>query len=102
MMIRAALLAAVFVSLPGISAAAAELVDIVMEDAMVRGDDSDIEIFVRNKHLRHKVQFSAERTLVFVHGATYPAETSFDLRLGGLSWMDYIASRGFDVYLLDI
>jgi pimeloyl-ACP methyl ester carboxylesterase len=37
-----------------------------------------------------------------VHGATYPAETAFDLELNGLSWMDYIAQHGYDVYLVDI
>ena len=31
-----------------------------------------------------------------------PAETAFDLKLGGFSWMDYIASHGYDVYLLDV
>ncbi|MBI3514991.1 MAG: alpha/beta fold hydrolase, partial [Proteobacteria bacterium] len=35
-------------------------------------------------------------------GATYPAETAFDLSLGGFSWMDYIAQRGWDVYLVDV
>jgi len=46
--------------------------------------------------------FSAERTLLFVHGSTYPGETTFDLALGGFSWMDYIAGRGYDVYLVDV
>ena len=55
-----------------------------------------------NKHLAGRTSFSPDRTLVFVHGATYPASTAFDLELGGLSWMDYIARRGFDVYLLDL
>src|SRR5262249_10047776 len=39
---------------------------------------------------------------LYVHGATYPASTAFDLKLDGLSWMDYIATRGYDVYLLDL
>ena len=46
--------------------------------------------------------FRPERTVLFVHGATYPAHAAFDLKLDGQSWMDYIASRGYDVYLLDI
>jgi pimeloyl-ACP methyl ester carboxylesterase len=46
--------------------------------------------------------FTPERTVLFVHGATYPSETSFDLPVGGASWMDQIASRGFDVYLVDL
>jgi pimeloyl-ACP methyl ester carboxylesterase len=37
-----------------------------------------------------------------VHGATYPAETAFDLQLNGFSWMDYIARHGYDVYLVDV
>ncbi len=40
--------------------------------------------------------------MLFVHGATYPAETAFDLRLDGMSWMDFVALRGFDVWLLDV
>jgi pimeloyl-ACP methyl ester carboxylesterase len=46
--------------------------------------------------------FRPEQTVLFVHGATYPAETAFDLKLDDLSWMEYIASRGYDVWLLDL
>src|SRR5579871_1968686 len=46
--------------------------------------------------------FRPERTVLFVHGSTYPASPAFDLELGGLSWMDYIAQHGYDVYLLDL
>jgi pimeloyl-ACP methyl ester carboxylesterase len=46
--------------------------------------------------------FRSDRILLFVHGATYPSETAFDLQLDGLSWMDYIAKRGWDVYLMDV
>jgi pimeloyl-ACP methyl ester carboxylesterase len=46
--------------------------------------------------------FRPERTVLYVHGATYPASTSFDLALDGFSWMDYLAARGYDVYLLDV
>jgi pimeloyl-ACP methyl ester carboxylesterase len=47
-------------------------------------------------------EFSAEKTVLFVHGSTYPAETAFDLRLNDLSWMECIASHGYDVYLVDV
>src|SRR4029079_14922484 len=40
--------------------------------------------------------FRTERTLLFVHGATYPAHAAFDLKLGGEAWMDYIPARGED------
>src|SRR5215813_8167722 len=46
--------------------------------------------------------FTPDRILLFVHGATYPAEAAFDLQLDGFSWMDYIAQRGWDVYLMDV
>jgi len=76
--------------------------NLVMEETMVPAADPGIRIYVRNKYPVDMTAFSPERTVVFVHGATYPAETAFDLPLGGMSWMDYIAARGFDVYLVDV
>jgi pimeloyl-ACP methyl ester carboxylesterase len=75
---------------------------LVMEEFMVPASDTGIEIYVRNKHPAGMTTFAPERTLLFVHGSTYPAHTAFDLPLGEMSWMDYIASRGFDVYLFDV
>lgn len=76
---------------------------IVMEEMMVPAkDDPGIQLYVRNKRPEGMTQFSPDKTVVFVHGATYPAETAFDLPLDGKSWMDHIAGRGFDVYLLDL
>jgi pimeloyl-ACP methyl ester carboxylesterase len=73
-----------------------------MEEMFVQAKDPGIQIYVRNKHLAGMSRFAPEKTLLFVHGATYPAETSFDLPHEGLSWMDYIAQRGYDVYLMDV
>ncbi len=75
---------------------------LVTEDYFVAAKDEGIRLFVRNKRLESLSTPSAERILVYVHGATYPSETAFDLRLDGLSWMEFIAQRGFDVYLLDL
>ena len=75
---------------------------LVTEEMMVKSPDPGIEIFVRNKRPANMNSFRPERTVLFVHGATYPAHAAFDLKLDGQSWMDYIASRGYDVYLLDI
>jgi hypothetical protein len=69
-----------------------------MEEMMVPSGDAGIEIFVRNKRPADMVSFRPERTLLYVHGATYPSSTAFDLQLGGMSWMDYIAAHGYDVY----
>jgi pimeloyl-ACP methyl ester carboxylesterase len=76
--------------------------DLCMDEIMVPSATPGIEIFVRNKRPASLAAFSPERTVLFVHGATYPASTAFDLQLDGFSWMEYIAAHGFDVYLLDL
>jgi len=72
------------------------------ESYHVPARDPGIQLYVRNKRPEGVSRFGAEQIVLFVHGATFPAESSFDLALGGLSWMDYIAQRGFDVYLMDL
>jgi pimeloyl-ACP methyl ester carboxylesterase len=74
---------------------------LLMEELLVPSEPG-IEIYVRNKRPADMTSFRPERTLLFVHGATYPAHAAFDLKLDGLSWMEYIAARGYDVYLLDL
>jgi pimeloyl-ACP methyl ester carboxylesterase len=83
-------------------ASAADRPPIVTEDTMLASPDPGIQLFVRNKHPADRSDFGPDRTVLFVHGATYPADTSFDLKLGGFSWMDYIAERGFDVWMIDL
>jgi len=83
------------------AAALAQQPPLVSEDMMVPSDPG-IEVFVRNKRPADMTTFRPERTVLFVHGSTFPAHTGFDLKLGGFSWMDYIAARGYDVYLLDL
>jgi pimeloyl-ACP methyl ester carboxylesterase len=72
------------------------------ENYRIAAADPGIELFIRNKHPAGTTNFPGEKILLFVHGATYPAETAFDLPLNGLSMMDYIAQRGWDVYLVDV
>ncbi|NMJ40328.1 alpha/beta hydrolase [Roseomonas sp. JC162] len=80
----------------------AQGVTLATEEYMLPTGDAGIEVFLRNKRPEETTRFTPTRTLLFVHGATYPAHAAFDLPLGGLSWMDYIASRGFDVWCLDL
>jgi pimeloyl-ACP methyl ester carboxylesterase len=70
-------------------------------DTLIPSGDAGIQLFVRNKHLAGKPS-SPDKILLFVHGATYPAETAFDLPIEGVSMMDLIAARGYDVYLVDV
>ncbi|MGZ3326774.1 MAG: alpha/beta hydrolase [Xanthobacteraceae bacterium] len=97
----AAAIAAAFATQVGTTHVLAQSPKVVMEEMMVPSE-AGIEIYVRNKRPADMSAFRPERTLLFVHGATYPAHTSFDLKLDGVSWMDYIAARGYDVYLLDL
>ena len=75
---------------------------IVQEEFMVPGADHGISLYVRNKRLSSMNSFTPENVVLFVHGATYPAETGFDLQLDGISWMDVLARQGFDVYMVNI
>jgi pimeloyl-ACP methyl ester carboxylesterase len=102
-------LGAVLVILALAGPAAAQSAKLATESYRIAAADPGIELYMRNKHpdMRNKhpagvESFPAEKILLFVHGATYPAETAFDLPLGGRSMMDMIAERGWDVWLVDI
>src|SRR6516162_9966505 len=98
---RAAHLLAAAVAAAFATQTSAQAPKVVMEEMTVPSEPG-VEIYVRNKRPADLSAFRPERTVLFVHGATYPAHTSFDLKLDGMSWMDYIAARGYDVYLLDL
>ena len=61
--------AAVLVVAPGY----AQSQKVVMEEMMVPSSDPGIEIYVRNKHPADMTTFRPDRTVLYVHGATYPA-----------------------------
>lgn len=79
----------------------AKMPALVTEHINIPSDTPGIQLYIRNKRPQ-ELAVSADRILLYVHGATYPATTAFDLQLDGLSWMDYIAAHGWDVYLLDL
>ncbi len=99
---KAALAAASLLAVPILPAFAQQRPPIVAEDAMVPSGEPGVEIYVRNKHPADMAHLAPDRTLLFVHGATYPASTAFDLQLGGTSFMDDLAEHGFDVYAMDL
>src|SRR5437899_386599 len=74
---------------------------IVAETFTIPASDPGIQLHVRNKWLEGHDSFSAERIVLFVHGATYPSETMFDINLPGGSWVEYVARSGYDVYFVD-
>jgi pimeloyl-ACP methyl ester carboxylesterase len=76
--------------------------DLETKDFRIPAADPGIELFMRNKHKAGVTSFGPDRTLLFVHGATYPAETAFDLPIEGQSMMDLFANAGYDVFLVDV
>src|SRR4051812_6439328 len=76
--------------------------EMVSETFMIPSLDPGITLHVRNRHRAGAERFEPERVVLFVHGATFPSETMFDIDLPGGSWMENAAKRGFDAYLVDI
>lgn len=75
---------------------------ILTDELFVSSDTPGIEIHIRNKRLACKSAFGAARTIVLMHGATYSSCSLFDTPLDGYSFMDFLATAGFDVYGVDV
>jgi pimeloyl-ACP methyl ester carboxylesterase len=75
---------------------------LVTEEFMIEAADPGTQLYVRNKRPADMNQITSEKTLLFVHGITLPSEVTFDYPIEGLSWMDFIAQQGWDVYLVDV
>lgn len=76
--------------------------DQAIEEFMVPTEDPAISIYLRNKRRPDGLLGKPDRTLLFVHGATYPSSVTFDFAADGYSWMDTLAEAGFDCWLMDI
>lgn len=75
---------------------------VVTEDFTISAKDDGIQLFLRNKHPAEYYNGKPGQTVLFIHGATFPGSATFDLPLEGVSWLDWMAKRGYDVYTLDI
>jgi len=69
---------------------------------MIESGDPGIRLFVRNKHPATMTRYRSDKTVLYVHGSSQAASSTFDLKIGQGSWMDYIATHGYDVYLVDL
>ena len=61
---------------------------IVTEDLTIPALDAGIKLQVRNKRPAGATKFSAQRIVLFVHGATCPSASGFDFPLEGGSWLE--------------
>lgn len=76
--------------------------EIVSKDYLIDSVDPGIKLQIREKFLANVGKVSGEKIVLFVHGATYPSISGFDIPLPGYSWMDYLAQRRYIAYCLDI
>lgn len=77
------------------------------EDFKVSAADAGIQLHLHHKHPAAAGPHVRGHAVLFVHGATFPASSTFDVALPGhgsmhSSWMDQLAGQGYDVYALDI
>lgn len=60
------------------------------------------DVLLRNKRQDSNASGEGNKTVLFVHGATYGATDTFDYAINGQSWMDLMAEQGFDAWCLDL
>lgn len=76
--------------------------EILFEEHHIESDTAGIKLYVRNKRRKgHKV-FLAEKTIVMVHGATFSSGSLYDVPFNGMSFLDFLAYQGFDVFAVDV
>lgn len=74
---------------------------IVSERRMIPSDTAGIELQLINRRPDDLRAFTPDRTLVMMHGATFPSASLFDVPVGGESFMDALARAGYDVWAVD-
>jgi pimeloyl-ACP methyl ester carboxylesterase len=75
---------------------------LITEDFMVPAADPGVQLHVRNKRPADLTKFTPGNIILFVHGATGSPDSGFDLKLDGLSWMEWMARQGNDVYFVSV
>ena len=60
-----------------------------------------LQVFLRHLAPTRTGPGTGKRPVLIIHGSTLPSGTSAAFRINGVSWMDDLAARGFDVWALD-
>lgn len=68
-------------------------------DHRVASGENGLKVLVRNKR---RAGAADGRSVLFIHGATYPSTVMFDYPVNGVSWMDWMAGRGHDCWCVDL
>ena len=62
----------------------------------------DYQLLLRNKRLAGNGAPRADKTVLFVHGATYGSTDTVDYAPEDQSWLDLLALQGFDAWCIDL
>ncbi len=86
----------------GLSVGLAAADEITYIDNYIDSADPGVKLFVRSKWLEGKARPDDSNVVIFIHGRTLPSLADFDLQYKDYSWADWMAKRGYIVYLFDI
>ena len=75
---------------------------IIKCDYRIASETDGYSLLLRNKQLNDAQHRLPDNSVLFIHGATYGATSTFDYEIEGASWMDKMAAQGFDVWCLDL
>ncbi|MCO4317789.1 alpha/beta hydrolase [Phyllobacterium sp. 21LDTY02-6] len=76
--------------------------EIIFDEHHVDSGTDGIKLYLRNKRRMDHEEFLAEKTIVMMHGATFSSGSLYDVPFNGMSFMDYLAHQGFDVFAVDV
>ncbi|RUR43589.1 alpha/beta hydrolase [Vreelandella populi] len=68
---------------------------------LIDSDTAGIQLQLRRRRRSDMGRACSSNTLMLMHGATFPSESLFDVQVGGASFMDVLATAGFDVWAID-
>jgi pimeloyl-ACP methyl ester carboxylesterase len=81
--------------------ALADDVAVTRHDYQIDSVDLGIRISVREVMASGASAFAEDRVVVFVHGTGLPSRPAFDIPDRNASWAEWMARRGYAVYLFD-
>lgn len=75
--------------------------ELLRETYLIDSDTAGIQLQLLRRVRRDKDRASSGTTLMLIHGAIFPCESLFDVPVDGASFMDVLATAGFDVWAVD-
>jgi pimeloyl-ACP methyl ester carboxylesterase len=82
-------------------AGAAASAKTIKQDVQIDSTDPGVKLFVRSKLKEGQTDFNEDNVVIFVHGATGPSTCDFDLDFKDYSWAEWMAEKGYAVYMFD-